>query len=199
MPIQDDWLAEVAIFNIADEVATLQSVRNVSCLRAVGVDWSAWTARHGGPPAVFNWVSVFNFNSAQNILLLALEIAQTAQALMMLRVGYVVRCDGAAREPLVYVGFLEVAPWNMTGRPDRRYRGLGPVMIGIAHDLSLQQGIGGSVGLHSVSAAEGFYRRIGLRSLDCPNEYNEVYLELDVEARALLQGRDENRWSSTSD
>ena len=48
-------------------------------------------------------------------------------------------------------------------------------------------GYGGRLGLHAVGDAEDFYRRLGFRALDCPNEYNELYMELDESgARVLL-------------
>ena len=60
-------------------------------------------------------------------------------------------------------------------------------MLRAACDLSLQHGHGGRVGLHSLQAAEGFYRRLGFVALDCPNEYHEMYFELDESgAQALL-------------
>ena len=106
---------------------------------------------------------------------------------MLARIGHVARCDGAHRGPLVYVHFLEVAPWNKPTASGRRFKGLGPIMLRIACELSDQAGYGGRVGLHSLAAAENFYRRIGFRGLDCPNEYNELYFELDeFGAEALL-------------
>ncbi len=134
----------------------------------------------------FNWISVFNFNPDATVL--ALEAMSSAQALMQLRFGHVVAFAGECRPPLVYVSFLEVAPANRSNAPDRKVHGSGPALIRIAADASYQRGYHGRVGLHSVAGAIDFYRRLGFRSLDCPNEYHELYMELDeAGAQALLK------------
>jgi hypothetical protein len=109
--------------------------------------------------------------------------------MMMVRERHVVRCESGQRGPLVYVGFLEVAPWNDPSSQTRPLNGLGPIMLRMACDLSLQNGFGGRVGLHSVVAAEAFYRRLGFQGLGCPNEYNELYFELDDNGAQVLLSR----------
>jgi hypothetical protein len=37
-----------------------------------------------------------------------------------------------------------------------------------------------------VAGAEDFYRRIGFQGLDCPNEYNEMFFELDESGSQVL-------------
>ena len=63
-------------------------------------------------------------------------------------------------KPLVYVEFVATAPWN---RPEiqkpPRYRGVGTVMIVAAIELSRDLGYRGRIGLHSLPAAERFYRQ----------------------------------------
>ena len=62
------------------------------------------------------------------------------------------------------------------------------MMLRLACYLSVERGFGGRIGLHSVEAAETFYRRLGFESRDCPNEYHELYFELDENgAQALLK------------
>ena len=62
-------------------------------------------------------------------------------------------------KPIVHVDFLATAPWN---RPEfqtpQRYRGVGTVMVAAAVELSWELGYRGRIGLHSLSAAEEFYR-----------------------------------------
>jgi hypothetical protein len=62
-------------------------------------------------------------------------------------------------KPIVYVEFLATAPWN---RPEvqkpTRYRGVGTVMIAAAVQLSFELGYRGRVALHSLPAADKFYR-----------------------------------------
>lgn len=62
-------------------------------------------------------------------------------------------------KPIVYVEFLATAPWN---RPEfqkpTRYRGVGTVMMAAAVELSFELGYRGRISLHSLPAAEPFYR-----------------------------------------
>lgn len=65
------------------------------------------------------------------------------------------------RSSIVYVDLLATAPWN---RPvlvaDPVYKGAGRVMIATAVSLSLEEEMGGRIGLHSLPGAEEFYRDV---------------------------------------
>jgi hypothetical protein len=163
--------------------ARLSYVEDVSFLRSATQQWDDFSTGNQLPQSLFNWVSVFNFNSATDTKVLCLHVPvglkPRAEALMLVRHGHVVRCDRHHRAPLVYVGFLEVAPWNGASSPSRVFAGLGPVMLRYAFDLSVHMGYEGRVGLHSVTAAEAFYRKVGFRSFDCPSEHHELYMEID--------------------
>ena len=148
--------------------------------------WAEWSTNNGQPSPFFNWLSVFIFNVSPNCLAFTLDWSGRSQTLLLIRLGHIVRCDNEARDPLVYVAFLEAAPWNRTEFPGRLHRGLGSVMLRAASDFSLQSGYGDRVGLHSVAAAEGFYRQFGFQGLDCPNEYNEMYYELSERRAQVL-------------
>lgn len=62
-------------------------------------------------------------------------------------------------KPVIYVEFLSTAPWN---RPEfqkpTRYRGVGTMMLRASVELSFDLGFRGRVALHSLPAAELFYR-----------------------------------------
>lgn len=70
------------------------------------------------------------------------------------------RCRLAAQEgkDLVYVNFIENAPWN---RPELvslpRFRGVGSVLMRAAVELSVEEEFKGRVGLHSLPQANSFY------------------------------------------
>jgi hypothetical protein len=162
-------------------------VNDVSHVRFADLTWSNWAALHEIATA-FSWTAAFNFNAGTNVLVFSLGTPNSTEALMLVRVGHVSRCDAGHRDPSIYVGFLEVAPWNRASSQERRFSGIGPVMLRTACDLSFQRGYDGRVGLHSLKAAEEFYRRLGFRGLDCPNEYNELYMELDVAASRQFLG-----------
>lgn len=172
------------------QIADFCRIDDVSYVRDTNELWAYWASGHAQPPPLFNWIAVYNFNVGDSCFAFCLDRSvgtSGAEALMLVTIGHVVKCDKRARPPLVYVNFLEVAPWNRPSAPARQFSGLGPILLRIACDLSVQRGYEGRVGLHSVAAAETFYRRMGFRSFDCPSEYNELYFELDASgARALL-------------
>jgi hypothetical protein len=76
--------------------------------------------------------------------------------------GQVCRLSGQAGKPLVYVDYLEVAPWNIKplmgalGKP-HRFAGVGTRLIEIAVRLSVEEGFKGRLGLHSLPTSEPFY------------------------------------------
>src|SRR3989442_10219041 len=82
---------------------------------------------------------------------------------------------------IVYVEFVATAPWN---RPEiqtpPRYRGAGTAMVTAAIELSYRLGCRGRMGLHSLPAAEPFYRETcGMTELghDAAHE-NLMYFEM---------------------
>ena len=68
------------------------------------------------------------------------------------------RLDGQRGQHLVYVEFVENAPWNRAELFDPpRYRGVGSILIRAAVALSEEQVFHGRIGLHSLPQANGFY------------------------------------------
>ncbi len=171
--------------------ANLALVNNVAYVRQASAAWRKWATESGRQSTLlFNWVSVFNFNQNSDAHLFTLDVAEDGpHAMMLVQDKKILSCDAAQRGPLPYVAFLEVAPWNHPDAQQRLLTGLGPIMLRAASDFSRQQGCGGRIGLHALAAAESFYRRERFAQIDCPNEFNELYFELDDEgASALLSG-----------
>ena len=68
------------------------------------------------------------------------------------------RIDSQKGKNLVYVEYVENAPWNRKElRNLPRYRGIGSVLIRAATALSHEEGFKGRIGLHSLPQASSFY------------------------------------------
>ena len=81
------------------------------------------------------------------------------QGLMLVNTTNAVsRATGHRGKPLVYVDYIEVAPWNskaLTESP--RFGAVGVRLIEAAVRYSMDEGFAGRVGLHSLPQSEGFY------------------------------------------
>jgi hypothetical protein len=88
------------------------------------------------------------------------------QGLMMTTaVGHNARLPEQLDMPLVYVKYLESAPWNVKAFvPAPKYGAVGTRLLEAAVRLSLAEGFAGRVGLHALPnpATELFYQRRGL-------------------------------------
>jgi hypothetical protein len=83
-------------------------------------------------------------------------------------------------EVVVYVDYLESAPWNLKGASaPPRFMGIGTVLIAEAVRLSLEMGLEGQVGLHSLPQAESFYKnRCRMTEFGAdPGYYDLTYFE----------------------
>ncbi|MGY4408047.1 GNAT family N-acetyltransferase [Bradyrhizobium sp. USDA 3315] len=116
------------------------------------------------------------------------------QALAQVDLTKACRESNQRGKPLVYLDYLEVAPWN---RPDLgnvpRLRGVGTALITAAVALSEDEGFKGRLGLHSLPQADNFYRKIGMTDLGQDAAYQNLrYFEMTSEqARAFFE-KEEN-------
>lgn len=97
-------------------------------------------------------------------------------------------------KPLIYVDFVEVAPWNWVIEDigqSPQFKGVGPTLLREAVLLSKREEFGGRVGLHSLPQAEKFYQGpCGMEPMgrDAAKE-NLMYFELTTEgAERFLNG-----------
>ena len=129
----------------------------------------------------WNWA----VKAVQNRLLayrtLGIEAAGKMQGLMMvILTGHLTRLAPDRNKPLVYVEFLETAPWNsreFTETPS--FKGVGTRLIEAAVRLSHDEGYSGRVGLHSLPQASRFYvEGCGMTDLGPDRNYHDLpYLE----------------------
>jgi hypothetical protein len=100
------------------------------------------------------------------------------QGLMMTTtVGHVARLPEQFGKPMVYVKYLESAPWNVKAFSSA------PKYGAIGTRLSLAEGFAGRVGLHALPnpQTERFYRRRGLSGLGPDNQMENLpYYEFSV-------------------
>lgn len=92
-------------------------------------------------------------------------------------------------KPLVYVDYLESAPWNVQPLTDTPiFSGVGLVLIRAAVQLSLEEGFQGRVALHSLKQAEKFYReKCGMQSCGKDEDYHGLeYFELTREQAKIF-------------
>jgi hypothetical protein len=119
-----------------------------------------------------------------------MDKTRSMQGLLALQ-GLSIRCEGRTQglmridlaseqcqlesqrsQPMVYVDYIEIAPWNWIGpyfNPPR-FRWAGQILLRAAVEISLDQAFKGRIGLHSLPQASSFYRRCGLT--DCGPDPN---------------------------
>ncbi|MGO9269266.1 MAG: GNAT family N-acetyltransferase [Terriglobia bacterium] len=125
-------------------------------------------ATGGYVPAHFHWD--WTSKEAQLKLLAihfyGIEHLGKLQGIMKVEsVGHVCRLPMQQGKPLIYIDYLEVAPWNVKlimealGKPTK-YGAVGTRLIEAAVRQSIEEGFKGRVALHSLSTSERFYREV---------------------------------------
>ncbi|HEY4131979.1 MAG TPA: GNAT family N-acetyltransferase [Gemmatimonadaceae bacterium] len=95
-----------------------------------------------------------------------------AQGLMGVDLTKSARIPEQIGKPVVYVEYLEVAPWNRTDCVAvRRYKGVGTALLTAASALSEQEGFRGRISLHSLPQADAFYQNLGMTDLGPDQHY----------------------------
>ena len=104
------------------------------------------------------------------------------------------RIEQQKGQHLVYVEYLEAAPWNRgehVAKP--RFRGVGSILIRSAIALSLAEGFKGRLGLHALPQSHVFYAdKCGMTDLGPDPKYQNLnYFEMRVEqAEEFLHGKE---------
>ena len=118
---------------------------------------------------------------------LAVECKGEIQGLMLLNLTtHQARLDPDHAKPLVYVDYVETAPWNareFTNQP--QYKSVGSILLEAAVRASLNESFGGRVGLHSLPQADGFYAGCGMTLLGTEHRNGPLnYFEFTRDAAA---------------
>jgi hypothetical protein len=108
------------------------------------------------------------------------------QGLMRVELNHMARMVIQAGKPIVYVEYLEVAPWNRSDSEAQRFRGVGTALMTAAVDLSLSEGFGGRMALHSLPQSESYYRDYcGMTDLGTDASYDNLcYFEMTAQQAA---------------
>lgn len=150
--------------------------------------WKPVTAKLKEQQGHWDWRKKWSyFSTLLSFQSFAIECNGETQGLMI--VNTIMRCQlpQQVNKHLVYVEYLEAAPWNrpsVTATP--KYKLVGTVMIAAAIQLSLDEGNQGRIGLHSLPQADSFYRdRCGMTDLGRDAlKQNLSYFEM-TEAQAV--------------
>ena len=102
------------------------------------------------------------------------------------------RLPGQQGKAVLYVEFLETAPWNirdLAGTP--QFLGVGVRLLEAAIVFSEEEGFGGRIGLHSLPQSAEFYRKYMTDlGLDASQSQGLRYFEMSAEqVRYFLEGR----------
>ncbi len=121
------------------------------------------------------------------------EYGGQMQGLMMVStIGRRARISTEGGKPVLYIEYIESAPWNLRDLTENpRFSGVGVALLEAAIGLSLREGMGGRIGLHSLPQSEAFYGRY-MEDLGIDSNRDEKlrYFEMTPEqARAFIEGR----------
>jgi hypothetical protein len=123
----------------------------------------------------------------------AIECNGSTQGLMIINnAGKICKLDSQKGKPLVYIEFIETAPWNRPQLGEQRYKGIGTTMVAAAIKASLDFGFEGRIGLHSLPQSEDFYiEKCGMTDLGQDTNYHGKlhYMEMNPDKAKLFMGR----------
>ncbi len=87
----------------------------------------------------------------------------------------------------LHIARLAVAPWNRPDRSDRRYKGLGKLLVQYVSWRSLKLGFKGRIILEALPGAEEFYLHLGFKEIGVGEDGLKSYELPKDKARELLK------------
>ena len=150
----------------------------VQRLKAAGIDRSHWPqSRH------WDWrrkAEAFSGSLANPSFCVMCQ--GMTQGMMILDTLRSARIAEQVGKPIVYIEYLEVAPWNRRGLVTElpRYQAVGSILLRAAIEFSRQEGFKGRVGLHSLPQSNGWYANAcGMADLGADAGYQNLrYFEM---------------------
>lgn len=155
--------------------------------------WSSDTVRIAKQHGHWDWTKKWRYFSAQlSYQSFAIECDKETQGMMIVNTMARCRIPEQWNKHLVYVEYLEAAPWNRIDVGKPQYKLIGTTMLAAAIQLSHGDGNHGRIGLHSLPQADDFYRRqCGMTDLGPDtSKQNLSYFEMTVnQAAKYMRGR----------
>ena len=156
-------------------------------LSSVGIERKLW-------PQSREWDWRAKHNAFQGKLsheTFAVMAEGTTQAMMIVDLDFRARLEDQRNQHLIYIDYLETAPWNRAtlSRGLPKFAGAGSLLIGEAISVSMEMGFKGRIGLHSLPQSNDFYaNRCGMLDLGADENYERLrYFEMTPEvAEAFL-------------
>ncbi|WP_310622405.1 GNAT family N-acetyltransferase [Flexibacterium corallicola] len=146
----------------------------------------------------WNWRDKQNAIATQlSNLSFAIVAENMTQAMMIIDLTKRAQLPSQKSQHIVYVDFLEAAPWNRNDVRDEaaKFGGCGSILINAAIQQSILEGFKGKVGLHSLPQSNVFYANAcGMTDLGQDASYHNLrYFEFDPDSaqRFLEKGRGE--------
>lgn len=151
--------------------------------------WQEKQGRFGAPDAHWNWGRKNQSMMSSIHRMFALLDGEAVEALMRVDLSKPSRLRPSPRTPIMYIDYLAVAPWNRSAiQSPRRFRGLGKLLLGAAVSISVEEGMDGRCGLHSLPQSEGFYSQAGMQDFGVDAESGLSYFEFSPDmARKFLE------------
>lgn len=143
--------------------ATLHPALTITQVITAESSWAPHRrAAHGAAEhSHWDWSLKTGLMARPGVRCLGIEYAGEMQGMVMVKeIGYSARLDPDRGRPLVYVDYLESAPWNTRAVvPVPRYRNVGRWLLAAAVVRSSKLGYDGRIGLHSLGQSEPFYEQ----------------------------------------
>jgi hypothetical protein len=125
---------------------------------------------------------------------MGIEQGGRMQGLMMLStIAIKGRVAGQEGKAVLYIEFLETAPWNLrdlAGTP--QFLGVGVRLLEAAIEFSGDEGFGGRVGLHSLPQSDEFYRKY-MTDLGADSGHSQGLRYFEMSAEQVRYFREEGK------
>jgi hypothetical protein len=155
---------------------------------------SSLTSEHGH----WDWAKKRRHAGEQSFFL-GVMCRDEMQGLMMCSASRLSRLGEDADLPLVFIDYLEVAPWNQPLLiEERRFSAIGSLLIEQAIELSRLLSYEGRIGLASLKQAEPFYRNCGMTDCGLEQFGAGIYRYFEMTARQANRFVEGWKWNEKS-